>query len=118
MKNKILIPFVLLLAIICGMGAYVVTNFSGAGTTVYVYKDSKLIKTLTLSKKPYTVDLGTNVLYVDSEGVSMKEANCPDKLCVKQGKIKNSSRSIVCLPNRIVVEISGKEGEVDAIAGK
>lgn len=118
MKNKILILSFLLVAVLCITGICVMTHYSDNNGTAYVYKDGKLIKTLVLKDEPYTVDLETNIIYVESDGISMQSASCPDKLCVKQGKIKNSSRSIVCLPNRIVVEFAGKEGEVDAIAGK
>jgi len=118
MKNKILIPSFLFLAVLCIVASFVMTQYSGSGGTAYVYKDGKLVKTLALKDEPYMVELGTNTIYVEHDGVSMQSATCPDKLCVKQGKIKNSSRSIVCLPNRIVVEIPSKKGEVDTVAGR
>ena len=118
MKNKILIPSFLVLAVLCIVASCVITQYGGNGGTAYVYKDGKLIKTLALKDEPYMVDLGTNTICVEHDGVSMHSATCPDKLCVKQGKIKNSSRSIVCLPNRIVVEIPSEKGEVDAVAGR
>ena len=118
MRNKILIPLFLLVAVLCIVAVCVMTQYGGSGGTAYVYKDGKLVKTLDLKDEPYSVDLGTNVIYVEHDGVSMQNASCPDKLCVKQGKIKNSSRSIVCLPNRIVVEFPSKKGEVDAVAGR
>lgn len=50
----------------------------------------------------------------------MKEADCPDKYCVKQGEINKIRQNIVCLPHKIVVEIisadSSKQNEADAIA--
>ncbi len=118
MKNKILVPAVFIIVLMCFVGAFAITRFGTGGNTVNVYKDGKLIHTFTLADKPQTVDLGTNVLYIEKDGVSMTHANCPDKLCINQGKIKNSSRSIVCLPNRIVVEIADVKGEVDAVAGR
>ena len=118
MSNKILIPAVMLVVLICIASVYIVENTGGSASMAYVYKDGRLLKTLELSFEPYTVDLGTNTVYVEGDGVSMQSADCPDKLCIKQGKIKNSSRSIVCLPNRIVIEIGGEKGEVDAIAGR
>lgn len=118
MKNKILIPAVFTVALMCFAGAFALDRFGSSANTVNVYKDGELIHTFTLADEPQTVDLGTNVLLVEKDGVSMTHANCPDKLCIKQGKIKNSSRSIVCLPNRIVVEIAGVKGEVDAVAGR
>ena len=118
MKNKFLIPLFLLVAVLCFFGAYAVANFSGGGNTVHVYKDGKLIHTCRFSSESQTIDVGTNVILIEKDGVSMISATCPDKLCINQGKIKNSSRSIVCLPNRIVVEIADVKGEVDVIAGR
>ena len=47
----------------------------------------------------------------------MEDANCPDKLCIKQGKIDSNGQKIVCLPNKTVVEIrSEKESEDDVQA--
>ena len=35
----------------------------------------------------------------------MTEADCPDHLCMKQKKISKKGGTIVCLPNRVVLEI-------------
>jgi hypothetical protein len=45
----------------------------------------------------------------------MKDADCPDKLCEKTGKISKNGETIVCLPHRVVVEIQGGEGNVDSL---
>ena len=37
----------------------------------------------------------------------MTDADCPDKLCVKTGRISKTGETIVCLPHRVVVEIIG-----------
>ena len=42
------------------------------------------------------------------------EENSPRHLCSKQGYIKDSMESIICLPNRIVIEIDTIE-ELDAV---
>ena len=118
MKNRFLIPAVLVVALLCFWGAYALTNFAKSGNTVYVYKDGNLLHTCRLTEKSQTIDLGTNVILIEEDGVSMVSATCPDKLCVNQGKIKNSSRSIVCLPNKIVVEIADEKGEVDVVAAR
>ncbi len=45
------------------------------------------------------------------------DAECPDKLCVHQRAISKQGETIVCLPNKVVVEvIGGEKGEVDAVA--
>ncbi len=51
-------------------------------------------------------DWGHNVLTVSGKGIYMEEADCPDQICVRQGEISMELETIVCLPHRIVVEIS------------
>lgn len=59
---------------------------------------------------------GTNILEISDGCAHMTEASCPDKLCIHQGKADRSGQSIVCLPNRVVVKISGKDvDEYDAV---
>ena len=41
----------------------------------------------------------------------MKDADCPDKLCEKTGKISKNGETIVRLPHRVVVEIQGGEAQ-------
>ena len=67
--------------------------------------------------KPYIVDLGTNKVYIEKDGVTMKEAKCPDKVCIEQGKIKSRTEAIICMPNKVVVEYKGSSKGPDAVAG-
>ena len=71
-------------------------------------------------KKDQTIDIyGTNVCEVKDGKVRMKEADCPDKLCIHQGAAYRQGESIVCLPNKVVLEIVGdssEENQLDAIA--
>lgn len=52
---------------------------------------------------------------IDNGEVYVKEADCPDKICVNTGRIKNGS--IVCLPAHVVIEFVHGDGENDAYAG-
>ena len=57
-----------------------------------------------------------NVLVIEDGRAYMKEASCPDRLCMHQGRIDKSGQTIVCLPNRVVIEIkNGEGGGYDAI---
>lgn len=40
-------------------------------------------------------------------------SDCPDKLCVHQKSISKDKETIVCLPNRVVIEIEGDSGNTD-----
>lgn len=46
-----------------------------------------------------------NVVEIVGGQAHMQSADCPDKLCVKQGFIHSDLYTIVCLPNRVVVEV-------------
>ena len=43
----------------------------------------------------------------------MISADCPDHLCVKQGKISADGEMIVCLPNKVTVQISDETAVKD-----
>ena len=61
---------------------------------------------------------GSNVLVVENGEAWLSEANCPDLLCVKMGKIRYAGQTITCLPNRLTVTVEGGESNgVDFVAG-
>lgn len=115
--NKVVIPCIIALALLLWAAVYLIDLSRSAGDTVYIYQDGRLVQEIKLSyiAEPYTIDLGTNKVRVQPEGVSMESAHCPDKLCVKQGSISKSGESIICLPNKIIIEFKGSDGEVDAV---
>lgn len=55
-------------------------------------------------------DGSLNVIVVEGGAVRMLEANCRDGLCIRQGEMKNAAKTIVCLPHRLVVRLSGETG--------
>ena len=70
-----------------------------------------LVVRLQRQKDAFTVDVSVNGTTVatyrlDEEiDARIEEADCPDKLCVKQGTVSESGESLVCLPNRVVVAV-------------
>ena len=56
-----------------------------------------------------------NVLVIEDGYADVIEASCPDQICVHHNHIKYSGESIVCLPNKLIVEIRG--GEDNGIDG-
>lgn len=55
----------------------------------------------------------TNTVEISDGGAVMIEADCPDKVCMHMGRISHSGQSIVCLPNRVVVSITGEDSSAD-----
>lgn len=108
-----------------GLTAFVLLsrmNSASDGLTVTIRQDNEVVATLPLDEDAtYAVqseDGGTTNLVVIEDGtVHMEEADCPDQLCVKQGKIRYAGDSLICLPNRVVVEIGGQDEQaLDAVA--
>ncbi len=49
-----------------------------------------------------------NVLVIENGEAYIKSANCPDKICVAHRKISKTGETIVCLPHKLVVEITNE----------
>ena len=103
---------VLLLALVAGAVYLAVAPKTGANAEVYV--DGELYQTLPLNKDT-VLDLDHLKIVVSGGTVRVEDADCPDKICERCGAISKAGQSIVCLPNRVVIKISGK-GEVEAIS--
>ncbi len=59
---------------------------------------------------------GYNLIMINEGTVQVTDADCPDKLCVKQRAINCHGESIICLPHKLVIQISsGKESGIDAM---
>ena len=52
---------------------------------------------------------GTVTNTLENGKADMISADCPDKLCVNQHAISSNSETIVCLPNKVVVEVEDVE---------
>ncbi len=56
-----------------------------------------------------------NKFSINNGTVQMTWSDCKNQVCVHTGKISHTSQQIVCLPNRIVIEIQGGGG-YDAVS--
>lgn len=57
-----------------------------------------------------------NKITIKNGNVQMTFSNCKNQDCVKQGSIDDSSKSIVCLPHKVVVEIKSDKSEFDSVS--
>lgn len=66
----------------------------------------------------FSLNGGTNILVIADGQAWLSEADCPDLLCVKQGKIHYTGQVITCLPNRLTVTVeNGESNGVDLVVG-
>lgn len=113
-KNDI---FLILIILLASAGLFAV--YSGARTdaeTVEIYKNNKIYCKIPLGEDN-TIDIDErNCVVVKNGEVYMESADCPDQICVKQQPLSKSGRDIICLPNGVLVRVTGKTA-VDAEAG-
>lgn len=53
-----------------------------------------------------TIELSGNTINISGGKVTMADADCPDRLCMKQQSVSKLGEAIVCLPNKVVVEVT------------
>lgn len=104
--------------VIIAAAAFLIINFAVKkdGSYAVIKVDGNVIKTLDLNSGETTIEVngyqgGVNKVVINDGKVSMTEADCPDELCVKTGKISGVGETIVCLPHRVVVEIKGSQDD-------
>ena len=90
---------------------------SGNGEVVVIKVNGKIYEEVSLNEDKDVeiyLDNGTlaNTVRIQDKKAFIIYADCPDKLCVKHKPIDSDSYisdMIVCLPNRLTVEIKSKE---------
>lgn len=111
---------ILVLVILCVAGAclFMYTKFGQKNAGKVVVKiDGEEKGTYSLSKNTEVSINNTNVFVIEDGEVKMIRANCPDQICVKHKAISKNKESIICLPNKVVVEIvSDEQADLDTIA--
>ena len=115
---------VILIAVLLAAGvlmAVLVLLLSRPGAEVQVRVGGRIVASYSLDADREVeiagADGGSDLLVIKDGGARIAEASCPDRLCVGMGVIRRTGQSIVCLPNRIVVEIVGPAaGSVDAVS--
>ncbi len=104
-NDLILIAVILLFALII----FIIFKFN--------LKDGNKVEVIVDSKEKYCYNFNNdteieiksgdniNVLVIEKGKAYIKNANCPDKICVAHRKISKTGETIVCLPHKLVVEI-------------
>ena len=54
---------------------------------------------------------GMNILEIKNGMAYVTEADCPDQVCIRMGKISKTGENIVCLPHKLVIQVEGDVGQ-------
>ncbi len=117
---------ILLLVFLLALAVLLLREDSGKAQA-QIHQSGELIAEITFPvAEPYSIVLNSqgriNEILVNAEEILMKEANCPDQVCVLQGASNVSP--IICLPHQIIISFSTENqwtglegGELDGVTG-
>ena len=114
-KNDILLVIVIFVIATAGLLFYRNLGKQTAGT-ITITVNGEVFGTYSL-RKDQEIPIGTtNYLMIKDGKADMIEADCPDQICVEHKSISKNKESIVCLPNKVIVEVvGGEEASLDAV---
>ena len=105
-------------------------SFDSASSCL-ISQDGKEVQRIAMDtvKNPHIIEItgedgAWNRVWISEDSVKMESASCPDGLCVHQGAISDGLLPIVCLPNKVQIQIvednneeSSETEEFDAKVG-
>lgn len=105
------------LALAAAIAAVLALGTSGDRLYAEVWQDNELVERVELTDSTdRTIDLdGHNVIVLSGRTAAMQSADCRDQVCVRTGTLTRAGQVAVCLPNRVVLRITGGTSEIDAI---
>lgn len=87
------------------------------GTAVEISINGQVVQHIALpAYRTVTLeDVGVTVV-IDGNSAYISESDCPDQYCIKQGRLSTVGAAAVCLPNRVIVKITGEDAP-DIVVG-
>lgn len=116
--NKNDIKLIVVIFVIVTLSIIFINIFKKTGSFAKVYYEDDLILKIDLSKDGnYKVNgyNGEVLIEVKDNKIRVDRENSSRHLCSKQGFIDSTTQTIVCLPNKIIIKIEGKDQELDGV---
>ena len=111
-RNDLFLLMGILLAVAVFALIYTLTRKEGAYAAVL--KNGTEIARYSLSQEAEIPiidgDKVTNLLVIRDGKASVAEAVCPDQICVEHRAVSKAGETIVCLPQKVVINIVASEG--------
>lgn len=93
------------------LGASVGKGYNNTYAEITV--DGKMYKTVALSEHSgeeifeIKTEHGINIVKIKDNKIGIIEADCPDQVCMNPEYIEKAGESLVCLPNKVMIQIKG-----------
>lgn len=106
--DKILIALIVVVGI---LSLVTISRLRQPGDRVIIGVNGQEVQELNLDHPQeitVTGPIGKTIIKIDHGSVQVIASNCPEKACVRTGKIRHAGEMIVCVPNKVVIKIIGK----------
>jgi hypothetical protein len=106
---------IILLAVIVLTVILVIFYFTGnKGNNVEIYYQNNLLYSYPLYEDRVINVEDKLTVIIENKMVYVKQSTCPDQLCVHNNPISTSGNRIICLPNSVMILITGNS-EIDGL---
>lgn len=109
-----LILFVILMLIGTAVTIWIYFPKNSAATHLEIRQNGSIIMTLPLdTDTEQTItdkNGGTNTFQIKNQSAIMLSADCGDHTCISTGSISHAGESIICLPHRLVLQVTSSDG--------
>jgi len=106
-----------LVLLICLALIFLPKLFSGK-LIATVSVEGEIVETIKLDEveKAYTFSPCDNVeIEVQQGKIRFLKSDCPDKLCVESGWLESNGATSACLPEKVVISVTGEKSDFDVI---
>ena len=117
-SDVVIIAVILVLSLVFGLVYDQISK--GKATKAEIYYYSQLIETVPLDtgkERDFSLKQNPNIIFhLDKQGnIAFVASDCPDKICVKTGKLHRVGEYAACLPNGVILKIvpSGDRNDDD-----
>ena len=124
MKNKTIIIALAILLLLSFAVIAIQHARTSENKTAKIYQNGEVIREIAIDTltEPIEFEITNesghkNAVRAEKGRIRITSADCPDKVCVNQGWIENGVVPIVCLPNKVTIEITGADSDIDARTG-
>ena len=122
--DKIVAILVISLVLISSIGTFFFKQYVKSNHNFAIIKlDGKIIQTIDLNAvktqkewKVFDKAGNYNLIEILPGKIRVKDADCPGRICVKEGWVSQTGQMLVCLPHKLIINIQGKNNTVDSVA--
>jgi hypothetical protein len=87
-------------------------------SVAYVYQNNRLLGAYRLDRDQVIL-IGNRArpdmkIEIRGGAIRVAESDCPKGICKQAGWIRTPGRSIMCVPNRVLIQLKGASSEYDA----